>query len=266
MTPTSCKYCSAALMPRLGAGRKPKYCGSVCRERFCRKTKASHNVEKQCLRCRATFLGQKRAKYCSYACGGVHRHEVSGRRRKFKLYRCRECQQLFMARILGTVATGSYCSVACCNAATVRQALESAPRHECLQCAKVFIRQQDSGSKLYCSRACAFAANRESFVLRFKSVPLRKATPKHIKKARALGLPFEEINPQEVFHRDGWACGICGESVDPTIAWPHPESASLDHVVPMAKGGPHLAGNVQCAHLRCNVQKGTKIEGNHARA
>lgn len=32
-------------------------------------------------------------------------------------------------------------------------------------------------------------------------------------------------------------------------------SASIDHVVPMARGGPHLYTNVQCSHWVCNVLK-----------
>lgn len=32
-------------------------------------------------------------------------------------------------------------------------------------------------------------------------------------------------------------------------------SASLDHVVPMSKGGGHTYANTQCSHLKCNVDK-----------
>ncbi|WP_423797180.1 HNH endonuclease [Mycobacteroides abscessus] len=35
-------------------------------------------------------------------------------------------------------------------------------------------------------------------------------------------------------------------------------SASLDHVVPMSLGGDHLSTNVQCAHLKCNMDKGAR--------
>jgi 5-methylcytosine-specific restriction endonuclease McrA len=36
--------------------------------------------------------------------------------------------------------------------------------------------------------------------------------------------------------------------------------ATIDHVVPMSKGGLHVWGNVQCACQRCNASKSDKIE------
>jgi hypothetical protein len=39
----------------------------------------------------------------------------------------------------------------------------------------------------------------------------------------------------------------------------HPDrmSVSLDHVVPLSRGGSHSWENVRCAHLSCNVAKGS---------
>lgn len=62
----------------------------------------------------------------------------------------------------------------------------------------------------------------------------------------------ERIVAAEIFDRDAWTCGICTEPVDPALRYPHPMSVSLDHVVPLAKGGAHTMANVQCSHLHCN--------------
>jgi 5-methylcytosine-specific restriction endonuclease McrA len=48
--------------------------------------------------------------------------------------------------------------------------------------------------------------------------------------------------------RDDGVCGICGEDVDPL-------DFTLDHVVPIALGGPHEFGNLQLAHRVCNSRK-----------
>ncbi|MEC4611819.1 HNH endonuclease [Tsukamurella tyrosinosolvens] len=72
------------------------------------------------------------------------------------------------------------------------------------------------------------------------------------------GLPFENIEWETVFERDGWVCQLCGDSVDPDLKFPHRMSASLDHIVPLSKGGEHSIGNVQLAHFSCNSQKGDK--------
>lgn len=61
-----------------------------------------------------------------------------------------------------------------------------------------------------------------------------------------------------VYERDGYICQLCGTPVDARLKWPHPYSVSLDHIVPLSLGGMHSYDNVQCAHLRCNCQKGNK--------
>lgn len=88
----------------------------------------------------------------------------------------------------------------------------------------------------------------------------RKLATNHRARARRFGVAYETVNVRKVYDRDGWICGICRESVDPDCKYPHPRSPSLDHVVPMSKGGPHLYSNVQLAHLACNVAKSNRLE------
>jgi hypothetical protein len=52
-----------------------------------------------------------------------------------------------------------------------------------------------------------------------------------------------------VLERDDGACGIWGGDVDPT-------DFHIDHVVALARGGPHAYSNVQIAHPFCNRAKG----------
>jgi 5-methylcytosine-specific restriction endonuclease McrA len=80
----------------------------------------------------------------------------------------------------------------------------------------------------------------------------------HRRRARMFGVEYEPINRRVVFERDGWICGICDELIDPSLSHPAPRSASLDHVVPMSLGGAHTYGNVQPAHLECNLVKGDR--------
>ena len=55
-------------------------------------------------------------------------------------------------------------------------------------------------------------------------------------------------------------CGICGKPVDFTLRYPHPMSACIDHIVPIAKGGhPSDPENLQLAHWTCNRQKSDKL-------
>lgn len=78
-------------------------------------------------------------------------------------------------------------------------------------------------------------------------------------EARRRGAMVERFHHLDVFERDGWICGICAGVVDPSLRHPHPESASLDHIVPLSAGGDHSAANAQCSHLICNTRKGSKV-------
>ena len=59
-------------------------------------------------------------------------------------------------------------------------------------------------------------------------------------------------------------CGICGKPVDMSLKYPHPMSATIDHIIPVngpggLKGHPSDLSNLQLAHFSCNRQKSDKI-------
>jgi len=55
-------------------------------------------------------------------------------------------------------------------------------------------------------------------------------------------------------------CGICGKPVDKTLKSPHPMSATVDHIIPLDKGGhPSDLANLQLAHRCCNREKSNKL-------
>lgn len=58
----------------------------------------------------------------------------------------------------------------------------------------------------------------------------------------------------------GGCCGICGQPIDMTLKYPHPLAASVDHIIPIHKGGhPSALSNLQIAHWVCNRQKSDKL-------
>ena len=81
------------------------------------------------------------------------------------------------------------------------------------------------------------------------------------RRCKALGIPFVPIKRVAIFERDGWICGICQQPVDKSLKYPHREAASTDHIVPLSRGGLHIAENLQCAHLVCNVAKSNREIG-----
>lgn len=72
------------------------------------------------------------------------------------------------------------------------------------------------------------------------------------------------ITLPQLYNRDGGVCQICGKKTDwMDNAWGAnfgPLYPTIDHIVPLAKGGPHSWENVQLAHAICNSAKRDTIE------
>ena len=68
------------------------------------------------------------------------------------------------------------------------------------------------------------------------------------------------LRDSEIFERDGFVCGICNEPVDMEVRYPDAMSASLDHIIPLSRGGGHVRANVRLAHLGCNARKCARLD------
>ncbi|WP_434744799.1 HNH endonuclease [Streptomyces sp. A-14] len=68
------------------------------------------------------------------------------------------------------------------------------------------------------------------------------------------------VSRPQVYERDHWTCQLCREPVVRDQVVPHPQAPTLDHVIPLARGGTHEPANVQLAHYLCNSIKTDRIE------
>lgn len=75
------------------------------------------------------------------------------------------------------------------------------------------------------------------------------------RKARKRRLHVEPVSLTRLAQRDNFICGICGSDVDMSLKHPHPQSPTVDHVIPLIKQGEHSYANTQLAHLRCNLSE-----------
>lgn len=83
-------------------------------------------------------------------------------------------------------------------------------------------------------------------------------------RARRFGATIVDyFDRSEVFERDSWICGICGEPTDAFASPFDPASATVDHIVPLSLGGEHSLVNAQCAHLGCNSAKQDAVGVGH---
>ena len=73
-------------------------------------------------------------------------------------------------------------------------------------------------------------------------------------KRRALlrGAKVEQVDYDTIYLRDKGVCGICGSVICRG-------EMTLDHIIPLSRGGEHSAVNAQVAHLSCNSSKGNKL-------
>ena len=113
-----------------------------------------------------------------------------------------------------------------------------------------------------CSSKKEYKRNRKTYLDRFKRhyKNNRESYREKKNKRRVLKYSGEYVysNIYNIYKRDRFKCGICGIRVNTKLKHPHPYSPSLDHIIPLSKGGSHTPDNVQLAHLRCNISKGSK--------
>lgn len=149
----------------------------------------------------------------------------------------------------------------------------------CVRCGHVFMGHPD---RRYCSRECNSARSRQPRTekrclhcgVAFIGTPGRKfCTPLHalryhtqqrVDMERALGRgspKVERIFRDRIYERDGWRCQICHHKVVRGTDPRSPMGPSLDHIVPLSRGGSHTEENVQLAHLRCNMRKSASGPG-----
>lgn len=196
---------------------------------------------KYCKFCGKKIEGRNgRAKFCSDKCRYAYHH-----RNKRFTYTCDYCGEEFQT---ADGRQDKFCSRECYYswAQEHREQVEIVCDY-CGKTAKVDVLYRIPN---YCSEKCQNDSYRER-----NPEKIKQWARINSRKRRALKYDngeVESIDKEEVFENDDWICCICGKPVDPTLDYPHPMSASLEHLTPLANGGTHTWDNVGLAHLRCN--------------
>ena len=120
----------------------------------------------------------------------------------------------------------------------------------CLVCGEEFV--PHSNKRLVCSATCKHRYWKANHPIRRKEIDAKRQA---IERSSKADQGAEHINRLFVFERDEWICQLCGSPVAPSLPARHAESATIDHIVPLSKGGAHCYANVQLAHHACNSAK-----------
>lgn len=154
--------------------------------------------------------------------------------------------------------------VFCSKRCQIRNFNGTPDERPCAECGKTY---QVRGRATVCSLSCRRARDkRQSVEARraFAATEEGKAyfrEKEYLRKARKNAAGYEQFDRHEIFVRDNWKCGLCGKKVKRSAKWPDPQFPTLDHIIPLARGGPHTRVNVQTAHLRCNCAKNKRELG-----
>lgn len=206
-----------------------------------------------CRVCGAAYIQRvgsgRRRLYCSSRCKD---QAAEARRPKIAETNktCSECGDLFSTRRRAQVCCGGQ---DCRAAKARRQSAESYARKRlevrgvtCGWCGgEVLLPGASKAAKRY-HPDCKAAARRAHY--RRKNV-LRQGV------GRAISLRIGELG-----ERDHWRCGLCGQQVVQSLSGVNPEGPTVDHILPISRGGLDEWDNVQLAHRRCNTLKGNGYE------
>lgn len=114
---------------------------------------------------------------------------------------------------------------------------------KCKECGTCYTRVRWLNS-FYCGAACERKA--------------RKAHRRHLKR-QAIQCVKDWINRRELFEQSKWRCKGCRRKTH----WPTGDNsdreATVDHILPLSKGGLHTPENVQLLCRRCNTEKNNTI-------
>lgn len=241
-----------------------------------------------CPQCGATFTPapQHRKRFCSDKCKrNWHNRAYRLRQRKPKPTKCGECGGPIVQ--LGIGQPRKFCSEICktrCHRKRQNRArlpVDHPPR-ACVHCGEMF--KPKRSDRTYCyDKWCHQAAYQQrravgapglmgdhdvvcgecgiTFVgrhpaARWCSTLCANRHHGRSRSRRRGKIQAEAYTDRSVFDRDGWICYLCGVAVSTVDKWPHRMAPTIDHIVPISRGGPDTFENVACAHWGCNQDKG----------
>ncbi len=77
------------------------------------------------------------------------------------------------------------------------------------------------------------------------------------------GVKYDErVTLAGVYERDSGVCQLCGRATDwndNRYVFSGPTHPTIDHIIPLSRGGSHTWGNVQLACHECNSKKGNEV-------
>lgn len=79
------------------------------------------------------------------------------------------------------------------------------------------------------------------------------------RRAVKVAASVDVVDLKTLWVRQCGICSLCGHRIVWDLPWPDPMSKSVDHIIPLARGGAHSQKNLQWVHLVENLRKGARL-------
>lgn len=244
----TCKNCERSFIATHNLHLR-EYCSDDCRVRYFENNYEGNKA--QCRNCLDFFYSRdENRKHCSHECRKDW-NEKHGVKRivSYVVYRfnCKFCKK----RCSGIGRTKrKFCSDKCNDRYRAMKLQEiniliNTRSIKCRECGKHF--STHIKDRKYCSKTCS---NRYKW---------RKADTVRRMMIKNNGRIDYCISLDRLYRRDKGLCHICESKVDMNLNSNDNMYGSIDHVMPIAKGGTHTWDNVKLAHRICNSIKGAEV-------
>lgn len=125
---------------------------------------------------------------------------------------------------------------------------------KCRRCGTSFRFPKEFGSVKFCSALC-----RVTYYHISDGPELKGCGKRYSKRRRAIMALGDKIDPYVIYVHFNWTCYLCNRKINPELTSPDPMSATLDHVIPLSRGGGHTWDNLLPTHLICNELKSNEL-------
>ena len=237
--------------------RERKYCSKKCKDHVIKRQGIKRYVY-TCIECGKEYhpKDKRNNKFCSKGCtnkNNTGKTKVSDKQKFFreligfidkqirKINICKQCGKIYYNE---NGYEKECCSQSCCSKFNDNKNKKIIIK-KCKHCGATFSNRSNGNRSLFCSIGCC---------------------EKHSKKVRKIRKRINNndktVGSFSLYHvlvRDKYKCGICGDLIDVSLPINNKMSATMDHIVPISKGGDHSWNNVQAAHMHCNSKKGSYV-------
>lgn len=256
----TCEFCGKQFSYVIGRGKDRTICGEVCR-----KAARKNALEKRKL---------SLPKCLADGCDSVATRVGSGLC-ETHYYRLRRTGSLNVSVVRVDYSECQYCgkctlggSKYCSSRCSTRASRGNSRFRKCASCGIEFEPTNNGVDKVTCSPKCdaehVRKYAREYYAKKMASDPgfIDKVRGAEFKRKSLKRDAFvEHVSRDGVMSRDKWICHLCGLRIPKSAKWPDRMFGTLDHVIPLSKGGKHSYANIKAAHLSCNCSKNDRTIG-----